>query len=295
MSSVLNTNMAALTVQKNLTNAQSSLSKALERLSSGVRINHASDDAAGLAMANTLQTQLSTGQQAVRNVGDALSLLQATESAFSAASELAQRISTLVTQGQSGTNSTEQRTMIAAELTKLMTSITNVGARAMFGSKALLSGTGTAVVIQMSGKSGDTLTLDAANFASIGADVDQTKGKALSEAIAALNAAASGSNPLPLTVTANWDAVATAATAYLNDLATRRASIGAQQNQLEYSLTNLYEMNTAMAAAKSRILDTDYDSEMSQLTRDQILQQAATAMLTQANQMPNSILSLIKG
>jgi len=387
---------------KNLQGAQSKMAASVERLSSGLRINHAKDDAAGLGIAHALTSQINGANQGVRNLNDGISMVQTAEGAIAAAQEMAQRILTLATQGANGTMGTSDRTAIQNEMKQLLTAIDSVGARTKFSGNSLLNndartGTGSDSAagaapttekfsLQVSNTTTDKISLVAAGFLNIGG----TKGVAnateslISSAgaftmvmdtnatpIAGTNqpdsvvgttaykkvvsgntttytkigvvasSATDGSGIQTLTfvsgthggwsagntivfsgqltqnhsatagdlslseavqedlttastATAAFQMVQRAATGYITSLSTQRSLLGAYQNQIEFTVSNISELSSNLSAARSNVQDTDYASETASLTKGQILQQAATAMLAQANQMPNVILSLLK-
>jgi flagellin len=279
MSSVIYTNTASLVAQKNLLGAQNALATSVERLSSGLRINRARDDAAGLAVANSLQTQINGANQGIRNMNDAISMVQTTEGAIAAATDMAQRIYTLATQGANDTLGADQRASIVDEMNQLMDSIGRIASRTNFAGNELL--TGKEYSFQISNESGDTIELGVTAFAKI-SDTAAGSFKELTDKIAAADD------------NETFGFVQEAVKTYVSDLMAQRSELGAYQNQMEYTLANITELSANLSAAKSRVIDTDYAAETAALTRGQILQQAATAMLAQANQMPNVILTLLK-
>ena len=279
MPAVLNTNVASLWASKNLLGAQSKMADSVERLSSGLRINRARDDAAGLGISAALTTQINGANQGVRNLNDGISMVQTAEGAIAAASDMAQRISMLATQGANGTFGTAERDALIAEMTQLIAGIDSIAGRTHFSDNNLLDG--TAYTIQVSSTADDSIELDAEAFADIssnGAAAD------LSGDIGAADS----------TDVTTFTAIQTTAASYIASLNTQRSLLGAYQNQLEYTVSNVTELAGNLSAARSRVLDTDYAAETASLTKGQILQQAATAMLAQANQMPNVILTLLK-
>ena len=313
MSAVLNTNVASLWASKNLLGAQSKLAGSVERLSSGLRINRARDDAAGLGVANSLTAQINGANQGVRNLNDAISMVQTAEGAIAAASEMGQRILMLATQGANGTLGATERAAIKSEMQQLLNSINSISARTTFSGNALLSygkttdGT-TAVAadadlysMQISNTASDKVDLSSDAFLSVGVTssivangvATANKGQAftLDAKVTAIDTASSA---LASDVTIDFQDVQTAAKTYVDNLGTQRSLLGAYQNQMEYTLSNITELSSNLSSARSRVIDTDYASETASLTKGQILQQAATAMLAQANQMPNVILTLLK-
>jgi flagellin len=258
------------------------MATSVERLSSGLRINRARDDAAGLAVANALTQQINSADMGIRNLNDGISIAQTAEAAISTASEMAQRILALSIQAQGQTLSDAQRGSIQSEMDNLITAIDNITTRTKFSGTSLLAG--TAVVIYSGSTSTESITVSAGALASISKGVGALT---LSQHITSAATVATRT-------VATFQSIATAATAYITALDSQRALLGGSQNQIEYSVTNLMELSSNLAQARSRIIDTDYASETATLTKGQILQQAATAMLAQANQMPNVILSLLK-
>jgi flagellin len=290
MSAVLNTNTASLWASKNLLGAQNRLAASVERLSSGLRINRARDDAAGLGVANSLTAQINGANQGMRNLNDAISMVQTAEGAIAAASEMGQRILMLATQGANGTLGTTERQAIIDEMEELLSSINSISARTKFSGNSLLnvatnaSATGVAFSAQISNEAADKIDLLNPAFFNIGTGAN-AQATALNAAVTTLAGAIT---------TGNFQSVQTAANTFVVNLGTQRALLGAYQNQMEYTLANITELSSNLSSARSRVIDTDYASETAALTRGQILQQAATAMLAQANQMPNVILTLLK-
>jgi flagellin len=266
MAAVLSTNMASLYAQKNLSTAQASLSQSVQRLSSGTRINSAKDDAAGYGIAQSITSTKNIVDQNIRNVKDAISYAQTAEGALDVVGKILQRALTLSTQWQDGTLNTAQKTSIATEMSALETEITNISTRTKF-----------------QGGSGSVSVFDASGNISV------DTGSGSSTAIAPALVDASGTY-------VSDTSIATAATiqGYIATNATNRGTLGAKLNALEYAVDNMQTLSTNLADGISRIVDTDYAAETSNLTRTQILQQAATSMLAQANQMPNVILTLLK-
>lgn len=295
MSSVIYTNTASLVAQKNLLGAQNSLATSVERLSSGLRINRARDDAAGLSVANSLQTQINGANQGIRNMNDAISMVQTAEGAIAAASEMGQRILTLATQGANGTLGSTEKDAIINEMKKLLDSISSIGSRTSYAGNALLAKTTTATAtdsafkMQISNSSTDVINLTNDAFRDIGFGTLTGSTYADGQASALANKVTASSSGADF-----WKDIQTAAGDYVKTLSTQRSNLGAYQNQMEYTLSNITELSANLSASKSRVIDTDYASETADLTRGQILQQAATAMLAQANQMPNVILTLLK-
>jgi flagellin len=283
MAAVLGTNVASLWASKNLQSAQSNMANSVERLSSGLRINRARDDAAGLGIANALTQQINSADMGIRNLNDGISMVQTAEGSLVQASEMAQRILALAVQGTGGSLSESQKASITTEMTSLLSGIDSIQTRTRFGSTTTTLFNG-AVTIYSSNVTTDSVTISATGLAAF----------STGQSAATLNSSVTAAAGTATKSAAYFQSVATAASAYITTLDTQRGALGATQNQMEYSVNNITELSANLTSARSRIIDTDYATETSKLTRGQILQQAATAMLAQANQMPNVILSLLK-
>lgn len=308
MPAVIYTNQASLMAQKGLLGAQNSLALSVERLSSGLRINRAKDDAAGLGVGENLQKQLNGVKQGINNLNDAISMSQTAEGALQAVSSMSQRIIMLATQGSNETMSSDQRGSVAKELDALRNAINSVASRTKY-TDTLIFGQTVNTNIQVSNEVQDTISITTASFgpmavattAGVTYNGVSIKGSAagmeLDTAISAVMTVAgtaSAATPSTSAFTSAFTSIQTKAAAYLTAITSQRGQLGAVQNQLEYTVSNLTEFANNLSASRSRVMDTDYASETANLTKGQILQQAATAMLAQANQMPNVILSLLK-
>lgn len=310
MASVLNMNMASLVAQRNLSTAQGGLTTAVERLSSGLRINRSKDDAAGLAISEILTAQVRSVRVAARNANDAISTVQAAEGALQEVSSMLQRMKELSTQGNNGALGPNERGFLTDEIIQLRDEINGVALRTTFNGNSLVGSASHSLSFQVGASAGDAITIGAFSDVSIdstNASANLSNGGAGTSVFAVLAdkivAADNGSDLSvdPVWTTARNDALVTnfaelsiALDAAINEVSSRRASFGAMQSRLDHNITNLQTQAENMDAARSRIQDTDYAAETANLTRGQILQQAATAMLSQANQMPNVILSLLK-
>jgi len=320
MAAVLNSNVASLWASKNLQGAQNKMADSVERLSSGLRINRASDDAAGLGIANALTQQINGANQGVRNLNDGISMVQTAEGAIAAAQEMAQRILTLATQAANGTLGNTDRLAIRAEMRQLVVAIDGIGSRTKFSGNSLLGqsmGGTTGFTLQVSNNTTDTISLAASAFRNIGVGsrtetagtagdilTDKNFGTTTDGADSTANAVTAGQASTLINkinavadaslVGTSFTAIQTAASNYITALSTQRSLLGAYQNQIEFTVNNTTELASNLSSARSSVQDTDYASETATLTKGQILQQAATAMLAQANQMPNVILSLLK-
>lgn len=290
---VINTNIMSLTTQNNLNKSQSSLGTAIERLSSGLRINSAKDDAAGQAIANRMTAQVKGLTQAARNANDGISLTQTAEGNLNEINNNLQRIRELAVQAANDTNSSTDRGSIATEMQQRLDEINRVASSASFNGTNLLDGSASGGInIQVGANTGanEVITIDS------GALVNATTGtEGLAGAVAtAVTALASGtadgiggSGGLAQSIV---DAVDTA----LKDVDTARSNLGAIQNRFESTITNLNNSVNNLSAARSRIEDADYATEVSNMSRAQILQQAGTSVLSQANQVPQTVLSLLQ-
>ena len=280
MAAVLGTNVASLFASKNLQTAQTNMANSVERLSSGLRINRARDDSAGLGVANALTQQINAAQMGIQNLSDGISIVQTAEGALAQVTEMAQRILALSIQGTNSALSVTQKQSLTTEMNSLLTGINNVQTRTKFGDTTLLAG--GAISIYSSNVATDSVTISASGLINI------------STGVGAATLQASVTAAVTTMSTAEAQSISTAAAAYIASLDTARGILGATQNQMEYSINNITELSANLTSARSRIMDTDYATETANLTKGQILQQAATAMLAQANQMPNVILSLLK-
>ncbi|MCU1525342.1 MAG: flagellin, partial [Microbacteriaceae bacterium] len=270
----VNTNVSALNSYRNLTNTQNDLAKSLEKLSSGLRINHAADDAAGLAISQGLQSQVGGLTVASRNAQDGISVIQTAEGSLSEVQTILQRVRDLAVQAGNDSNNADSRTAIATEVTQLGDELTRIGASANFNGTKLLASGGVSLTFQVGGGSvaaEDQISVSTADVAAIGTTISGLAAAGFSSSASALTTIA--------TLDTNISAVSTA-----------RASLGAQQNRFESVIRNLSVTTENLTAAKSRITDTDMASEMVKYTRSNILSQAGTAMLAQANQANQGVL-----
>ena len=270
--SVINTNIGALRAANASNRADKMLGSAMERLSTGKRINSAKDDAAGLAISTSMTSQVRGMNQSIRNSNDGISMAQTAEGALSEVTNMLQRVRELAVQSASGTYSNTDRTNLQTEVAALTGQIGDVLADTEFNGVALFDGTaGTlgAVAIQIGANAGETVTL---NFAAI---VDATTAT---------------------TVATQADANTAIATVdtFLATINTNRAGLGAGQSRLESAVNNLTNNVTNLSDARSRVEDTDYSTETTALAKAQILSQASTAMLSQANQSQQNVLSLLR-
>ncbi|WP_210424483.1 flagellin N-terminal helical domain-containing protein [Gephyromycinifex aptenodytis] len=267
----INTNVAALNAYRNLTGTQGSMQTSLERLSSGLRINRAADDAAGLAISEKLRSQVNGLNQAQSNAQDGVSLIQTAEGALNETHSMLQRMRTLAVQSASDTNTSSDRAAIQKEITALVDEIDSTTTRTEFNGMKLLDGNFTGKKLQ------------------IGANADQT----MNISIAAMNATGLGVNDLTVGTQADAQTALQTIDTAIGKVSGQRADLGAVQNRLDHTIKNLGVSAENLAASESRIRDTDMAKEMTNFTRSQILQQAGTAMLAQANQSSQGVLRLL--
>ncbi|WP_299294579.1 flagellin [uncultured Mobiluncus sp.] len=272
----INQNIMAMNSYRNLSATQGGLAKSLEKLSSGFRVNRAADDAAGLGISEGLRSQVRGNGQAVRNAQDGISLVQTAEGALNEVHDMLQRMRVLAVQGANGTNSDKNKGSINEELTALSEEIGRISKVTDFNGLKMLDGTTKEVVFQVGANATEDDTIKVA-----GQDISKYKDD-LDEKITAAKD------------NATYQALITALDEKITDASTKRGSFGAVQNRFEHTINNLNVAVENLAASESRIRDTDMAAEMMQFTRGQILSQAGTAMLAQANQVPQSVLSLLR-
>jgi flagellin len=276
--SVINTNINSLIAQNASTVTNRSLGKAMEQLSTGKRINSASDDAAGLAISNKMTNQIRGLNQAVRNANDGISMIQTAEGATKEVTNMLQRMRELSVQSANATNTADDRQSIQLEVKELQSEITRIGDNTQWNGMSISKGVTAAGVakatFQVGANATQQITVSFKNTASV--------------AGMASAAAATVS-----TVTKSNSAI-TAIDNALKGIDSYRATLGAKINRLNYAADNLTNVSANATASRSRILDTDYAQTTTELARTQIIQQAATAMLAQANQQPQSVLSLLR-
>lgn len=271
MSLVVNSNIASLNSQRQLSNATNDLSSSFERLSSGQRINSASDDAAGLQISSRLTSQINGLDQASRNANDGISVAQTAEGALDEYTESLQRLRTLAVQSSNGSNSTADRTALNAEFTELEAELTRISEDTEFGGQSLLSG-GFDQAFQIGANAGQVLSI------TITADLTATGVLGADRSVSTFAEA-------QLAITAVDDALAT-----VNGV---RADLGATQNRFESIIRSNANTSENVSASRSRIEDTDFAAETAALSRATVLQQASSSLLAQANQQPQIALSLI--
>ena len=275
--SVINTNLASLNAQRNLSTSSASLNTSIQRLSSGLRVNSAKDDAAGLSIATKMDSQIRGMNQAIRNANDGISLAQTADGGLATAIDALQRMRELAVQGGNETISDVDRTNLGKEFIQLQTELGRIAADTKFNGKAILGADAGDFKIQV-GADADSETIDVTE-----AD--------LATAVTGNVDAAT----IDLTDRDKSTAAVTAIDGALEAINEMRADLGAVQNRLGFAVSNLQSASENQSAAKSRIMDTDFAAETAKLTRGQILQQAGTAMLAQANSAPNGVMALLRG
>ncbi|MBA0191908.1 flagellin FliC [Pectobacterium carotovorum] len=298
MMAVINTNSLSLTAQNNLNKSQSALGTAIERLSSGFRINSAKDDAAGQAIANRFTANIKGLTQAARNANDGISVAQTTEGALNEINNNLQRIRELTVQANNGSNSADDLVSINNEVVDRLKEINRVSAQTQFNGVKVLA-TAQTLSIQVGANDGETIgislkkidssTLFAGNTGM--SAVTESSTGAASAGILSAYTAATGATAATATVASGLLAQIDSAISSVDSL---RSSLGAIQNRFESTVTNLNSTVNNLTSARSRIEDADIATEVSNMSKNQILQQAGTSVLSQANQVPQTVLSLLR-
>jgi flagellin len=283
---VINTNTSAVIAANSLAKNERAMNEAMERLSTGKRINNAGDDAAGLAISSRMTSQIEGLEQAARNANDAISMIQTADGALTEITSVLQRMREITVQASSATNSAADITALAAEFNGLRDEVTNIVTYTTWNGRTLLDGSvdgaGDDIVsFQIGSNAAQAIAVDFGTFA-----------------MTAATGSDFGANfQTDLTISTNADSntamgyIDTAITA----VTTRQATLGAAISRLEHAIDNLSNNAVNMEASRSRILDANYAKESTELARTQIIQQAGTAMLAQANQKSQSVLQLLKG
>ena len=267
MPQTINTNVVSLNAQRSLSMSQSSLQTSMARLSSGLRVNSAKDDAAGLAIATRMDSQARGMNVAIRNANDGISLAQTAEGALSTITDAMQRMRELAVQAANGTNDTGDLANLDAEYQQLSQEITRVAQQTKFNGRAILDAQAGAQTFQVGANANETLAVTTNAVTTVGGDL-----------LSAGNAT---------TAMGDLDTA-------LNTINTDRASYGAAMNRLSFAIQNLQVASENQTAARGRIMDADFAAETANLSRGQILQQAGTALVAQANQLPQGVLSLLR-
>ncbi|MFC5700878.1 flagellin Hag [Cohnella faecalis] len=275
---IINHNLPALNTHRNLGINTNATSKSMEKLSSGLRINRAGDDAAGLAISEKMRAQIRGLDQASRNAQDGISLIQTAEGALSETHSILQRMRELAVQASNDTYTTADRAKLGAEVTQLTKEINRIASQTEFNTKKLLisGGGASAINFQVGANSGQQIQLSinkmdtsSLGVSAFGSQFSANTSTAFGSIIAAINSA-------------------------INKVSSERANLGAYQNRLEHTINNLNTSSENLTAAESRIRDVDMAKEMMNFTKNNILNQAAQAMLAQANQLPQGVLQLLR-
>jgi flagellin len=274
MSLSVNTNLYSLNAQRNIGASQGSLATSMQRLSSGLRVNSAKDDAAGMAIADRMNAQIKGMTVGMRNANDAISLSATAEGVLGKVTDSMQRMRELAVQSANATNSTEDRLNLDAEYQQLGTEITRVLTDTKFNGQAILGADAGTLTFQVGAGSADTIDITTTDMSADASVLAVTGGGVTTAALAA-------------TAMDNIDTA-------LTSIAQERANYGAYQNRFDSVISTLQVSVENQTAAKGRITDADFATETANLSRSQILQQAGMAMLTQANQLPQQVLSLLR-
>ncbi len=283
MALTVNTNVTSLGVQKNLNRASDALSTSMTRLSSGLKINSAKDDAAGLQIATRMTSQIRGQTMAIKNANDGISIAQTAEGAMQEQTNILQRMRELAVQSRNDNNSASDRDALNKEFAAMSDELTRIADSTQLNGKNLLDGSASTMTFQVGSNSGTmnqisidlngkfdaaTLTVDKATIAITGTTSDEAEAS------------------FQLAITNIDSALQT-----IND---KRADLGASQNRLTSTINNLQNINENAEAARGRVQDTDFAAETAQLTKQQTLQQASTSVLAQANQLPSAVLKLLQ-
>lgn len=273
MTLFVNTNVSSLNAQRQLFNSGTALNTSFERLSSGFRINRAADDSAGLQISDRMTSQIQGLNQATRNANDAISLVQTAEGALGEVTAGLQRIRVLAVQSQNGINSSADRAALQKEVSALKSEISRIGSDTQFANTDLLTGSFSAAFL-VGANAGQTISVNlsrSGGFGTSGLSLADTSVATVGEASAAI---------------ASIDAA-------ISTIDGTRADLGALQNRFQSTIRNLSNIAENVSSARSRIRDTDFAIETAELTRNQIIQQASTTVLSQANQRPQAALQLL--
>ena len=281
MAQIINTNIMSLNAQRNLSATQSALATSVQRLSTGLRVNSAKDDAAGLAIAERMNTQVRGMNVAIRNANDAISLSQTAEGSLSKINDMGQRMRELAVQSANATNSDSDRQNLDAEYQALAEEIKrNLAGAAFNGTKLFATAAALTFQVGANAATTDQITIKTENLAGDNSIVEVI--------------GAAGADAASIGTAAGASAALGKLDTMLATVNSKRAEFGATQNRFEAVIQTLQVSAENQTAARSRIMDADFASETASLTRSQVLQQAGTAMLSQANSLPNNVLSLLR-
>ncbi|KNH23274.1 flagellin [Pseudomonas syringae] len=281
MALTVNTNTTSLNVQKNLNRASDALSTSMTRLSSGLKINSAKDDAAGLQIATRMTSQIRGQTMAIKNANDGVSIAQTAEGALQESSNILQRMREIALQARNDSNGTADRTALDKEYQQSIAELTRIAESTNLNGKALIDGTAGAMEFQV----GSNTTSDNQITLTLSTSFDASALGMTGTVISGVDNATNHTNV---------DASISAIDAALANINATRADLGAAQNRFSTTISNLQNINENASAALSRVQDTDFAAETAQLTKQQTLQQASTAVLAQANQLPSAVLKLLQ-
>ncbi|WP_237883012.1 flagellin domain-containing protein [Pseudomonas sp. PGPR40] len=281
MALTVNTNVTSLNVQKNLNKASDALSTSMSRLSSGLKINSAKDDAAGLQIATRMTSQIRGQTMAIKNANDGISIAQTAEGAMQEQTNILQRMRELAVQARNSSNSIDDRVALNTEFAQMSDELTRIANSTQLNGKDLLKTAANVMTFQVGSNTGteNQITITLGDLTATTLSVD-------SGAIAI-----TGDDTQ---IQASFAAAVDAIDAALKTINTSRADLGAAQNRLTSTISNLQNINENASAALGRVQDTDFAAETAQLTKQQTLQQASTAVLAQANQLPSAVLKLLQ-
>jgi Flagellin and related hook-associated proteins len=286
MAMYVNTNVSSLNAQRNLNNTTKSLDTSYTRLASGLRINSAKDDAAGLQISNRLTSQINGLDQGNRNANDGISMAQTAEGAMDEMTTMLQRMRTLAQQSANGSNSTDDRTALQKEVNSLAEEINRISTDTTFGGKTLLDGGTSSFTFQVGADANQTISFKMSISFSI-------SGMATAAGVTTAFAGDGTSGQIDITTASGAQTVLAAVDKMINVVDSKRADLGAVQNRLDSTIRNQSNISENVTAARSRIRDADFATETANMTKQNILQQAASTVLAQANQRPQSALSLL--
>lgn len=268
----INHNIAALNTYRQLGNANNAQLKSMEKLSSGLRINRAGDDAAGLAISEKMRGQIRGLDMAAKNAQDGISLIQTAEGALNETHAILQRMRELAVQSANDTNTDDDRAALQAEVDELITELDRIANNTEFNTQKLLDGSFSAKKFHIGANNGQSIELEIADMTKVGLSVDS----------------------LSISDQESADDALTTLDAAIKTVSDERAKLGAYQNRLEHTINNLSTSSENLTAAESRIRDVDMAKEMMEQTKNAILAQASQAMLAQANQLPQGVLQLLR-
>lgn len=282
MALTVNTNTTSLGVQKNLNRASDALSTSMSRLSSGLKINSAKDDAAGLQIATRMTSQIRGQTMAIKNANDGISIAQTAEGAMQEQTNILQRMRELAVQSRNDSNSSNDRDALNKEFQDMLAEIDRIAGSTQLNGKNLLDGTAGQMTFQVGSNDGtnNQITITLSSAMSTAGGLSALSGKTIAGADSS-------------SAQANFSAAISAIDAALQTINTTRADLGAKQNRLTSTINNLQNINENAEAARGRVQDTDFAAETAQLTKQQTLQQASTSVLAQANQLPSAVLKLL--